>query len=341
MKSLLIFWLLLPTATVLLGQKKMIDQLNRRFPASPAQVTKVAPGITHVALLGRDTFLHRHSSINLVDIDLRKAKVRFDFAWFNTPSIRNVVSAVADTALAIVAINSGYFEILEGNTYVSFHKSKGVINQRVTIPASHQRFWKHQAAFVQTDEKTFAVIPGNEALYEKLPYPNLISSAPLLISNGVPVGLHFADPTADRSKLDGEHPDRHQGGLGPRVAYALTPDQHLLLLAVDGRSPRAAGMNAAEITQLLWADCGANQAINMDGGGSIAMFVRGATPTGVVNYPSDLRKTDPQRFEHQGQRRIGMALLVVPTKPALRRKMAALPVAPDTQAVDYLDVPKK
>jgi|GEM_PF-1117069 len=323
--------------------KEVLNKVNQRFPSNPGKAEKVTKGIHHYTWLGRDTILKRNASINVIDIDLQKAAVKFDFAWFNgDDKLRNVVSFVADTAGAIVAANSGYFEILENNTFVSFHKSNGVINQRVNIPTDHVRYWKHQAAFVQTGAKSFAFIQGTQDLYEKLPLDNIISSAPLLISDGIPVGKHFVkQKTGDKSKMDGENPERHQGGLGPRMAYATTADNHLILMAIDGRSTKAEGINAEELTDLLYQYFNATNAINMDGGGSITMFVRGATPTGVVNYPSDNRKNDPNRFDHTGQRKVGMALLVIPNNEKTRRKMQRIKVASDTDAKDYIDIPKQ
>jgi len=317
--------------------RQTLQTIDQRFDTK-GRAQKVDKGIYWYAWLGQDKVLKRNMSINLIDIDLNKAEVRFDFAWFNND--RATLSAVADTAGAIVAVNSAYFEKLDDGGYVSFHKSKGQVDQSVELPENHTRFWKHQAAFVQTGEKSFAFIQGNQRLYDSLPYNNIISSAPLLISDGVPVGKYFvAQKTGDKSKLDGEHPDRHQAGNGPRMAYGKTADNHLLLIAVDGRSTRAQGINAEELTDLL-LQLHTTDAINMDGGGSLTMFVRGATPTGVVNYPSDLRKKDPNRFEHLGQRKNGAALLIKPAKPRARQRMKNIKVMPDTEAMDYIDVKK-
>jgi len=315
--------------------KQTLSSINQRFDTK-GTAQKVCKGVYWYAWLGRDTVLRRNMSINLIDIDLNKADVSFDFAWFNNN--RATLSEVADSALAAVAVNSAYFEKLPDAGYVSFHKSDGQVDQRVELPEAHTRFWKHQAAFVQTGDKSFAFIQGTQRLYDSLPHRNIISSAPLLIADGIPVGKYFvAQKTGDKSQLEGEHPDRHQAGNGPRMAYAKTAHNHLLLIAVDGRSPRAQGINAEELTDLLHQYLHATDAINMDGGGSLTMFVRGATPTGVVNYPSDLRKKDLNRFEHAGQRKNGAALLVIPSSARGRKKMKQMKVAPDLESKDYLD----
>ncbi len=322
--------------------KKILNRVNERFPNAPGKMQKVATGIHWYAWLGRDSILKRNESINVIDIDLKKAKVKFDYAWFNDPLKRKTVSAVADTANAIIAANSGYFEILENNTYVSYHKSNGKVDQTVTIPTTHQRYWKHQAAMVQTAEKSFAFIQGTQELYEKLPYDNVISSAPLLVSDGVPVGKYFVkQKTGDKSQLEGENPERHQSGSGPRMAFGTTTNDHFLIVCIDGRSNRAEGINAEELTDFFYNYLHASNGINMDGGGSISLFVRGATPTGVVNYPSDNRKTDPNYFEHAGQRKVGMALLVIPKDEKTLRKMQQIKVLADGSAKDYIDLPKK
>jgi hypothetical protein len=342
MKKVFLFITIVTLLAGCISPKQILKNVNQRFPTAPGKAAKITKGIYQYTWLGRDTVLKRNASINVVDIDLQKADVKFDFAWFNGgDKPRNVVSFVADTAGAIVAANSGYFEILENGTFVTFHKSQGKIDQRVTIPTDHIRYWKHQAAFVQTGEKSFAFIQGNQDLYEKLPFDNILSSAPLLISDGVPVGKYFVkQKTGDRSHLDGENPERHQGGLGPRMAYATTSDNHLILIAVDGRSSKAEGINAEELTDLLYQNFKATNALNLDGGGSISLFVRGATPTGIVNYPSDNRKTDPNRFDHTGQRKVGMALFVIPTNEKVRRKMQSIKVVPDGDAKEYIDLPK-
>ena len=82
----------------------------------------------------------------------------------------------------------------------------------------------------------------------------------------------------------------------PRTAVGIRADGRVLLLAVDGRQPeRSVGMTIAELTSLL-LELGAVEAVNMDGGGSTTMVVRGR----VVNSPSDLT----------GERPVGDALLV-------------------------------
>lgn len=71
----------------------------------------------------------------------------------------------------------------------------------------------------------------------------------------------------------------------PRTAVGLKEDA-LLWVVVDGRQPGySEGMSLDELAELL-LNAGCKDALNLDGGGSSTMFVRGA----VVNRPSDGRE---------------------------------------------------
>lgn len=60
--------------------------------------------------------------------------------------------------------------------------------------------------------------------------------------------------------------------------------EHLIVVAVDGRSNRSVGAGLDDLANLL-IEFGAHDAINLDGGGSTAMYVEG--DGGIVNSPSD------------------------------------------------------
>lgn len=74
-------------------------------------------------------------------------------------------------------------------------------------------------------------------------------------------------------------------GRAPRTAVALTKDNHLLLLTIDGRQlDLSVGMSLEELAQTL-KGLGAVEAINLDGGGSSRMVIRGFT----MSNPSEKR----------------------------------------------------
>ena len=111
----------------------------------------------------------------------------------------------------------------------------------------------------------------------------------------------------------------------PRTIFGLSGDKSkLYLMTVDGRQKGySEGINTGE-GALLMKFFGAEDAINMDGGGSTTMWVESL---GVVNHPTDNRK-----FDHAGERRVYDILYV-------RLKSAAeLPLEPSAEeAPDSLD----
>lgn len=74
----------------------------------------------------------------------------------------------------------------------------------------------------------------------------------------------------------------------PRTVVGLSQDKKtLFLVVVDGRRPGSRGMNFGELSDLL-LKLGAHNAMNLDGGGSSAMWV--GTKGGIVNVPSDKKE---------------------------------------------------
>ncbi|NMB01105.1 MAG: phosphodiester glycosidase family protein [Firmicutes bacterium] len=72
-------------------------------------------------------------------------------------------------------------------------------------------------------------------------------------------------------------------GRAPRTAIGITADHKLLLVTVNGRQPHVSvGMTLEELGNLL-LELGAQQAMNLDGGGSTTMIIRNL----VLNLPSD------------------------------------------------------
>ena len=75
--------------------------------------------------------------------------------------------------------------------------------------------------------------------------------------------------------------------MHPRTAVGIDRDTHqVLLLVVDGRSKASRGYTMVELATLM-ADLGADEALNLDGGGSSTMVARTSGANRVVNTPSD------------------------------------------------------
>jgi hypothetical protein len=84
----------------------------------------------------------------------------------------------------------------------------------------------------------------------------------------------------------------------PRTGIGVTEEGTVVLVVVDGRSRRSVGMTLYRFA-LTFASLGVTDAMNLDGGGSSAMWIAGR---GVVNRPSD----------PGGERKVVNAVLVLP-----------------------------
>mgnify|MGYP002761691771 FL=1 len=97
---------------------------------------------------------------------------------------------------------------------------------------------------------------------------HIISGGPYLVRNGEV----YIDMTAQ--KLGSI------GGRNPRTAIGYTKDNDLILITADGREGSSIGLTLTELANLL-KGLGCVNAINLDGGGSTVMYVKGQ----IVNRP--------------------------------------------------------
>ncbi|MBE7710388.1 MAG: phosphodiester glycosidase family protein [Cyanobacteria bacterium SIG32] len=97
---------------------------------------------------------------------------------------------------------------------------------------------------------------------------HIISGGPYLVKDGEV----FVDMTAEKLGAI--------GGKNPRSAIGFTPENNLILVAVDGREGHSVGMTLMQLARFM-KSIGCVQAINLDGGGSTVMYVNGE----IVNSP--------------------------------------------------------
>ncbi len=124
--------------------------------------------------------------------------------------------------------------------------------------------------------------------------PDALGGVPRIVSAGAP-DVRTAQEGASASFGT----DRH-----PRTAVGITAEGRLLLATVDGRTSAGAGMSLSELATMM-IDLGAEEAMNLDGGGSTTAWAATEPFSGVVNYPSDNGVAD-----HLGERSVVTALAV-------------------------------
>ena len=97
---------------------------------------------------------------------------------------------------------------------------------------------------------------------------HIISGGPYLVKNGE----IYVDMTEQKLAAI--------GGRNPRTAIGYTKDNNLIMLTADGREGASIGLTLNELAAIM-KNLGCVNAMNLDGGGSTVMFIKGQ----VVNRP--------------------------------------------------------
>jgi len=229
-------------------------------------------------------------SLSLLRVDLTQPGVRVRFAeaaHFSdaTPALRlERTSDIAARTPAVAAVNGDFFDGFA-------HQGPLIIDGHVHsfAPTGHPQatasfgFDRHDAPRFWPKTADGWVIPTDIA--------DAISGGPMLLQNGSAVTYAADDVFASA---------RH-----PRTGVCGAKNRTIDLVVADGRTPEAAGLSLPELAAVMRA-LGCTSAMNLDGGGSSTMWIRGKPPTGVVSHPSDDRK-----FDVFGERAVGAAVLVI------------------------------
>lgn len=202
----------------------------------------------------------------IVDLDEPGVQVSFPY---RTGSARAKVSQyAAETPNAAVVVNGNFADTSGVNASVQYFKVNGTL-----INATFPEVSDEGGILVDATARGVSLVHReNIGGWAAATQPNVMATNVALVVNGA----DWIYPN-----IPFYQSDRH-----PRTALGLTADNKFLLVAVDGRSATAFGMSMVELQRAMRA-LGATQAINMDGGGSTTLWVRGEPNNGIVNKPSD------------------------------------------------------
>ncbi len=204
-------------------------------------------------------------AIFMIEIDTAKANVNY---FVGMPEMLATTSTQAALQNAIIAINGSYFNIEEG---YSRHFVK--INNQVIAQTEEKEFRTRATGIFTVTKNRIDISTWNKEKEtgnaENAEYA--VVSGPLVIDDDKNIDMW------NNSFVHSRHPR----------SFAAFSNECLLLVAVDGRaSERAAGMNLTEL-RIFARAIGCTDVINLDGGGSTTLYVKGEKGNGVVNVPSD------------------------------------------------------
>ncbi len=219
--------------------------------------TEPYPGVRHLERATSNQKLHA------VTVDLGRPELR----------VRATRRGERGTTVSRFAAEQGCQIAVNGDFFDSGFAPEGLAmgdGERWTGSSDGPRW-----GFVATGEGNRLAITLPELVAEPEPWMrDVVGGTPLLVEEGAPApAVECASSFCNRN---------------PRTAAGVTRDGRGLILAVvDGRRTGAAGMSLRELAALM-IELGAWRALNLDGGGSSALYIE--AEGGVVNQPSDGRE---------------------------------------------------
>jgi len=189
---------------------------------------------------------------------------------YNKPDLMTT-SSFGKINNAAAALNGSYFDMdsVAGVCYLEVNDS--VVNRTRTpkLKWAKPESVLNGAVIISKDDNILVQHVKSEQFYETSnEEKGVLVSGPLLLLNGKKTNL------PDIKFVTNRH---------PRTFVCVT-NESILFIAVDGRSTKAEGMNLLEAQNFL-IGIGCVDAINLDGGGSTTLWIKGK---GVINNPSDL-----------------------------------------------------
>ena len=222
-----------------------------------------------------DTLFNSKQVISILVLSKTSSnKFHFEISY-NKPELMTT-SLFGEINNAVAALNGSYFDMdsVAGVCYLEVDDS--VINRTRTpkLKWAKPASVLNGAIIITKENKILVQQVMPEQFYEESKEEKaVLVSGPLLLSNGKKTSL------PDIGFVTKRHPR----------TFLCTTEESVLFIAVDGRSSIADGMNLIEAQNFL-LDIGCVDAINLDGGGSTTLWIKGE---GIINNPSDLTGERP------------------------------------------------
>lgn len=265
----LINWLFLCVCFNILAQNKLTNKEGffekKEFQNIKWETTKIRKGI-RVKTANINLF-DSPQQIYILDIDTARAKVNYRVGM---PGYMEKTSVQAKEKNAIAAINGSFFNNHSKPLGDSRHLI--MIDGKVLAHTYAKEYNTRANGSVTINNNHVGISDWSKEKEEQISQTaeNVLVSGPLIIDDNKTIELTSFSSNSKRH---------------PRSFIAFVGG-HLLLVVVDGRSKNAAGMTLQEVS-IFGKALGCNDILNLDGGGSSTLFVKGYDKDEIVNIPSD------------------------------------------------------
>lgn len=268
------------------------DSLN--FVSVRWNIDTIAQGVVYKNVqLSNNEIFNSNQFVCILEI-LPQSKVRLAFA--HRPQ-RTLTSQIACANNALAAVNGSFFDMDKHNPicYLRIDGQQVGENTPQKSDTINRKYYQYATIVLDSLGRPLLIVPDSNRHWEETFFDrtvsNVMTAGPMLIRNGKAVPQRD-----DRTFVTQRH---------NRTALGLKPDGTVLLFTVDGRMKQSNGMTLNELVQtMIWLGC--TEAINLDGGGSTTLYLRGRPENGVVNYP-----TDNGRFDHKGERKVSNVIMLL------------------------------
>ena len=214
-------------------------------------------------------------------------KLAFTYEPRRTPTTQH-----ASRNGALAAINGSFFDMGKHNPicYLRIDGEEVGINTPQPSDSLHRKYYQYGTLVLRNGRPHF-VVPDSARLAERSwSDSNIMTAGPMLIRDGALVPMRD-----DKTFVTSRH---------NRTAVGVTADGTVLLVTLDGRMKESQGMSLQDFQRLLHY-LGCCDALNLDGGGSTTMYVKGMPHDGIVNRP-----TDNGKFDFKGERGVSNCVII-------------------------------
>ena len=214
-------------------------------------------------------------------------ELAFSYEPRRTPTSKHAIKHKATAA-----VNGSYFDMSYHNPicYLRIDGKEVGENTPQLSDTVHRKYYQYGSMRLKAGRPVIFIPDSARNAERALPDSNIMTAGPLLI---------FQDSVIPQRNDKTFVTARHN-----RTAIGVKRDGTVLLVTVDGRMKLSEGCSLQDFTKILQLlNC--YDALNLDGGGSTTMYVKGYPYGGVVNHP-----TDNNRYDFAGERGVSNCVLV-------------------------------
>lgn len=283
MKRILITFLLAAASLPLWGIEREKDSLA--FVNAEWDIIELEGGAT--AMTAQVQLFDSPQSISIIKYPARKFKT----VLVHSPEEKaGTTSGIAQREGALMAMNGSYFNMKQLTPCTYFRigdeqlgETSASENFRVNGVVGIRNHRGHSVIIARCDPSQY------EEVTEK--WHSVLAAGPVLMTEGGIIVPEITKADENGKGTDAFYDKRH-----PRSAMGYDSKGNIYLIIADGRHPGNAEGTSIYETALICSFLGLEDAINLDGGGSSALW---HSKEGVLNHPSDNRK-----FDAQGERKV-------------------------------------